>query len=619
MNRFRRVAWIMPVLAIVAIDAAVRWRQWIQWTPREFAWYGLSILYALLWLRLSVWLLLPLRRIRPLFWGVAFVLAAASAWILLVHFNHYLYFGVHPEVISFSQLLNEPAETLRVLADAFTPANQGIMLGLTLILAAAWRMGLDAPPGRRLGWAMLVPAIALLPLFHNNVQWGRGNFYPAVNFTFAASKAVQFHLQGRTFRHLPTVQRPEPAQVNRPMPHDVLMLVSESVRAKSTSYLGYTRQTTPRVEALLTAHPQQVFVFPRCYTNSIHTNPSVPSMLSGVHPLQFPTMMGRTPLAFEYAAAFPDVSASLFSAQAYETYLFQDFFRSRHLTQFVYQENSGHPPFSFGGMDDKFLLPLVKDSIAKLKPNQHAMTVLHFNGTHHPYRVPDDALQWGGDTLQDKYDNAIRYQDTIIGEALDTLASTKRLANTIVLFSSDHGEGMNEHGIQGHRRAYYEEFIHVPCWLYLPAPLAAKHGAVLRENAQRNVTNVDWVPTLVDLLGLANEPDVKAMLAKLDGQSLLRPVDPQRTIIVHNGLTNVRVLQGFAIVRGTQRLLFHPVGDVGKFEAYDLAKDPEERSDLWPTMSATERERWLDVVYRVPELKDEVRRAPPPEGLPKGR
>ena len=70
------------------------------------------------------------------------------------------------------------------------------------------------------------------------------------------------------------------------------------------------------------------------------------------------------------------------------------------------------------------------------------------------------------------------------------------------------------------------------------------------------------------------------MLAGLDGQSLLRPIDPERLIIVHNGVTNVRVLQGFALVRGSLRLLFHPVGDVGKVELYDLAKDPLERKSV---------------------------------------
>jgi glucan phosphoethanolaminetransferase (alkaline phosphatase superfamily) len=617
MNRFRRLAWMAPVFAIAVLDAAVRWRQVIQWSPKEFAWYGASILYALLGLRISVWLLLPLRRMRGLFWGAVLVQAAAAAWILLVHFNHYLYFGVHPEVISFSQFLNETAETLRVVGAAFTPLNQGFMVALTLVLAAMWRMGLDAPPGWRRGWAMVLLGVLLLPLFHNNVQWGRGNFYPAVNFTFAASKALQFHLQGRTFRRLPTAQRPDPAAVNRPMPYDVLMFASESVRAKSASTMGFARKTTPRMEAFIAAHPEQVFEFARCYTNSIHTNPSVPSMLSGVHPLQFPAKMGRTPLIYEYAAAYPDVATFLFSAQAYETYQFQDFFRSKKLGQFIYQENSGHPPFSFGGMDDRFLLPLLQATVNRLAPHQRFMGILHFNGTHHPYRVPESAVQWGGGTLNDKYDDAIHYQDQIIGEALAQLDATRRLDQTIALFTSDHGEGMEEHGISGHRRAYYEEFIHVPCWLYLPAPLARKHGGALRANGPRNVSNVDWVPTLVELMGLAEQPDVQAMLANLDGKSLLHPVDSDRLIVVHNGLTNVRVLQGFALIRGSQRLLFHPVGEVGKVELYDLAQDPEQRMDLWPTLPLAARQQWLAVIESQPELRDEVRRAPPP-GLPKG-
>lgn len=618
MSRFRRLGWVLPILAIAAVDMAVRWRQWLLWTPWEFAWYGASVLYALLWERTLLWALLPLRRSKALLWAAVLPLAAAAAWILLVHFNHYLYFGVHPEVISFSQFLNETAETLRVVTDAFTPVNQGVMAALTLSLAALWRLGPAAPPRRRAGWGMLAAAAVLLPVFHNNVQWGRGNFYPAVNFTFAASKAVQFHVQGRAFRRLPLAQRPGLRPTEHSAPYDVLVLLSESVRAKSMSYAGYARETAPQAAALFRAHPQQVFRFYRCYTNSIHTNPSVPSLLSGVHPLQFPARMGRTPLLYEYAAAFPNVSTFLFSAQAFETYQFQDFFRSQWLGQFVYQENSGHPPFSFGGMDDRHLLPLLRDALARLPAEKRFAGVLHFNGTHHPYRVPESVRVWNGADIRDRYDNAIRYQDGILGEVFGQLRQTGRLMHTIALFTSDHGEGMGEHGISGHRRAYYEEFIHVPCWLFLPPPLAERHGAALRANADRNISNVDWVPTLVELMGLAEQPDAREMLRKLDGQSLLRPVDPQRLIVVHNGVTNIRVLQGFALIRGTWRLLFHPVGSVGKIELYDLSADPGQRKDLWPAISMEARQEWLAVIAFHPELQDEVRRAPPP-GLPPAR
>ncbi len=618
MHRFRAIAWTLPVFLIAAADLPVRWRQVWEWTPKELGWYAISLAYALVWVRASLWLLLPLRHRRGVFWGAVLLQSAVSTFIVLVHFNHYLYFSVHPEVISFSQFLNETAETLRVVGDAFSPFNQGVLVVLTLVLAGLWRLGLDAPPRRSAGWAWLAVGVGLLPVFHNNVQWGRGNFYPAVNFTFAASKALQFHAEGRTFRRLPMAQRPEPARVARSMPYDVLALVSESVRAKSVSYLAPGRKTAPLEETFFAAHSEQVFRFPHCYTNSIHTNPSVPSILSGVHPLQFPERMGRTPLLYEYSAAYPNVATFMFSAQAYETYQFQDFFRSRLLQQFVYQENSGRPPFSFGGMDDRFLLPLLERVIGALPAERRFVGILHFNGTHHPYRVPDGALMWGDRKPEDRYDNAILYQDGIIGDALGQLGLARRLDRSIVMFTSDHGEGMDEHGISGHRRAYYEEFIHVPCWLFLPEPLAREFGPALRANAGANVSNVDWTPTLVELMGLAGEPDVRAMLERLDGKSLLHPLDPGRLIVVHNGLTNIRVLQGFALVRGSERLLFHPVGDVGAIEFYDLAQDPEEHRDLWPTLSEDARRQWLALIDAHPVLRDEVRRAPPP-GLPKAR
>jgi glucan phosphoethanolaminetransferase (alkaline phosphatase superfamily) len=604
---------VLAAVIIAAADFAVRFRQLSAWSPQQWLWYASSAAYAMLWTRLCLWLLGALgRRGRWAAWALAIVLGAINAFVLVTHFNHYLYFGVQPEVISFSQFLGETRETLRVIAAVLTPLNQVLLALLTAALAALWRPGAQGPAASWKRAAAVGTALLLAPVFHNNVQWGRGNFYPAVNFTFAATKAAQFHLAGRDFRRLPLARRPAPAPRTAPLEYNLLVLVSESVRAKSVSYLGYGRATTPRQAAFLASRPDRVFVFPRCYTNSIHTNPSVPSLLSGVHPLEFPGKLAEAPLLYEYAAAFPGTRTFLFSAQAFEAYNFQDFFRSPYLERFVYQENSGHPPFNFGGMDDRYLTPLVGQVLADLKPGQRFAGIVHFNGTHHPYTMAEGSGVWGRYSAADLYDNAVHYQDGVIGALFDLLAKAGQLDNTVILFTSDHGEGMGEHGISGHRRGYYEEFIHVPCWMVLPAPLAARRGGALRANAARSVSNVDWAPTLVDLLGMGGQTDGRELPAHLDGRSLARPLPPERTIVVHNGLTNVRVLQGFAVLHGSESLLHIPAGDSGALELFDLATDPEQRRNLWPTLGAGERGRWIERINSYPQLREELRRAPPP-------
>jgi arylsulfatase A-like enzyme len=69
----------------------------------------------------------------------------------------------------------------------------------------------------------------------------------------------------------------------------------------------------------------------------------------------------------------------------------------------------------------------------------------------------------------DAYDGAISYVDHWIGELLASLERSGRLANTIVVLTSDHGEGLGQHGFMGHGTTLYAEQIHVPLILVPPA------------------------------------------------------------------------------------------------------------------------------------------------------
>src|SRR5262249_294862 len=153
---------------------------------------------------------------------------------------------------------------------------------------------------------------------------------------------------------------------------------------------------------------------------------------------------------------------------------------------------------------------------------------------------------------------AILNQDETIGAAIEALRAHGRLERTVILSTSDHGEAFGEHGVSGHRRMFFEEIVHVPCWAYLPEPLAQRYGAVLRGHRTANVANLDWVPTVVDLLELQRVPEVAELMGQVSGQSLLRAPDPERVILVQNGTNDQRLSDGYALIQGPYRLLDHP-------------------------------------------------------------
>ncbi len=105
------------------------------------------------------------------------------------------------------------------------------------------------------------------------------------------------------------------------------------------------------------------------------------------------------------------------------------------------------------------------------------------------------------------YDSKIKLVDQKIIKLFDFLKRTKLDAKTLVIFTSDHGEGFGEHVWKGHASSVYEEQIRVPLFFILPGTVP--------ENLKidRQVSLVDILPTVLDFLNLPPE-------LNLEGKSL---------------------------------------------------------------------------------------------------
>jgi arylsulfatase A-like enzyme len=114
-------------------------------------------------------------------------------------------------------------------------------------------------------------------------------------------------------------------------------------------------------------------------------------------------------------------------------------------------------------------------------------------------RGPEDA----------KHRNRLRSMRAVsesVTDVMRTLARTGELANTYVVFTSDNGFRLGEHGLPGGKKAAYEEDISVP--LYMRGP-GVPAGAVYDQIA----LNTDLAPTFADWAMVEEPPDV-------DGRSL---------------------------------------------------------------------------------------------------
>ncbi|HEX3526418.1 MAG TPA: sulfatase-like hydrolase/transferase [Thermoanaerobaculia bacterium] len=192
---------------------------------------------------------------------------------------------------------------------------------------------------------------------------------------------------------------------------------------------------------------------------------------------------------------------------------------------------------------------------------------MHLFDAHQPYRMA------GTDRVLSPtpYDAEIAVLDRSVGRVLDELKKLGALDNTLVIVTADHGESLGEHGEKTHAVFIYDATVRVP--LLLRCPRLLPSSKVYTDP----VRSVDLVPTILSALGLpgGNETQGVDLLPALRGD-VPAPQLPQysESLLSEVGfgmapLYGVR-LGGFKWIRAP------------KPEVYDLARDPQELTNLYP-------------------------------------
>ncbi len=197
----------------------------------------------------------------------------------------------------------------------------------------------------------------------------------------------------------------------------------------------------------------------------------------------------------------------------------------------------------------------------------------HLKNIPHPafFTLP---LYWGLDEQQRKeviraYYAAITFMDAQVGRLLDALDETGLADNTIIVFWSDHGYMLTEHG-QWMKQSLFEEAARVP--LFISAPMAKGNGKV----SKRVVELIDLYPTLANLCGL----DPPAYLA---GSNLMPLLQKPNAKWDHAAFTQVlrprENIMGRTVRTERWRYTEWKDGAEGT-ELYDQKKDPYEYRNL---------------------------------------
>jgi arylsulfatase A-like enzyme len=419
-----------------------------------------------------------------------------------------------------------------------------------------------------------------------------------------------------------------------PSAPNVLLVVLDTVRADRLSQAGYPRATTPQLDKLASLGVS----FDQARSTAPWTLPSHASLFTGRLPHEL-RMWEARPLDRSYPTLAEYLSKHGYATAGFvgNTYFCNSWYGLArgfiHYEDF-YEDNVLVSPMEalrcsalgrriISSMGDAYNArpgtanalkdaPRVnRDFLAWLDehPSRPFFAFLNYIDAHDPYQTPvdesrhfgrhpqspeDDRLiqdwhKWDKsdvspadlELLGDSYDDCLRVLDQKIGELMDQLKERGKFDNTLIIITSDHGEGFGEHGLYLHGQSLYRQETHVPLIMFGPKNIpAGKH-------VPQPVSLRDVAATVVDQLGLSTS-------CPFPGRSLARLWrDPSGDDLVPDPVISEAAVRK-SVARSTQKIPamrgpmvsliregFVLIRDaLGQEELYDVANDPRELNNL---------------------------------------
>lgn len=226
----------------------------------------------------------------------------------------------------------------------------------------------------------------------------------------------------------------------------------------------------------------------------------------------------------------------------------------------------------------------------------HSLRVLRQHGLFDA-EISDEVIQ----LARRAYSGSVSYIDDNIGKLRDALTASGQADNTIIVFSSDHGEMLGERGLWL-KKTFFEPATRVP--LIILAPQHLRSGRV-----ETLCSLVDLLPTFAEF---ASDGQWTGAIEPLDGQPLSTVADnpnPDRTILGELLCEGISA-PIFMVRQGDHKLIS---GGNDPDMLFNVATDPDEQHNLasHPALAATRQalRGIVDETWDVPPLSADIRRS----------
>jgi lipoteichoic acid synthase len=345
---------------------------------------------------------------------------------------------------------------------------------------------------------------------------------------------------------------------------NVVVIMLESTRASATSIHNPALDTTPFLKSLT----KTSIWAEHAYSVVPHTSKAIVSVHCGVEP--------NLTLSITEASTSgmpAKCIARLLREQGYHTVFFENapgtFENGRRLAanmgfeDFVDSEgipSAGFEKANYFGLEDDAMLAPSRSWIEGHRDKPFLLTYLTVT-PHHEYLAPRryGRHEFAEDDMLNRYLNSVHYMDHFVENVINQLKELGVWEDTILVIVGDHGEGFGEHKLYQHDKVAYEEGLRVPLMIHDPSDP--------REQRISQLANqLDIVPTTLALAGW----EVEGGLRGYD----LRAIPEGRALLSHCWIERSCI----ALLDGTIKVIHN--FDKSPNEAFDLAKDPEERHNI---------------------------------------
>jgi lipid A ethanolaminephosphotransferase len=296
-----------------------------------------------------------------------------------------------------------------------------------------------------------------------------------IKYTFAPTNFIQAGIaeikvllaSNMPFKHIGMDAHKAPKWAHHRKKTLVVLVVGETSRAANFSLNGYQRDTNPLLKK------DHVVSFKNTYSCGTYTELSVPCMFSYLTRKQYSASIAQhqSDLVDILARAGFDVLWRDNDSGCFGTCRSAHYIDAKHLAK-----NKSAKLY------DNLLLQHIQTAIQKQRGD--TVLILHVHGSHgtyhdrypasfayyKPYCQANGFRSCSHQSLVNAYDNTIRYTDQFLDKVITLLKHNNKKYDTAMVYLSDHGESLGEHGFYAHGAPYaiapdFQKHIPLIVWL----------------------------------------------------------------------------------------------------------------------------------------------------------